>query len=183
MAENPPEIAPVSSDDAGNRDDLAGTISQILDKYLQNNIDGMLPAQVVEFDADTNTVEVKPLIQLLQTDGTLVSRATLFAPVFYYGSGNMSLRFNLAAGDLGWIMANDRDLSNFLDSLEESAPLTLRKHNFSDCSSRLLAESARSRPLRTCSVGSRASRAIRAASSSTTSFQPSIRRRFLTRSS
>jgi hypothetical protein len=124
--------APISSRDLGNDNYLPGLLDQIMSDFLKQRIDDSLPAIVISFDSEKNRVTVQPLIRMLQSDGTEVSRGTLSVPVFSYGTGQMSLRFNLSAGDLGWIKANDRDISLFLQSLKEEGPNTLRRHDFSD---------------------------------------------------
>ncbi len=93
-------IAPISSDsshDLGNRNNLPGLLNQIIKKHMQGQVDNSLPALVVSFDQENNRVEVQPLIRILQSDGSEVSRGTLTVPVFNYGTNKMSLRFNLAA--------------------------------------------------------------------------------------
>lgn len=42
------------------------------------------------------------------------------------------MRFPLRTGDLGWIKANDRDISLFKSTYANSAPNTQRKHSFED---------------------------------------------------
>jgi hypothetical protein len=121
-----------NSRNPANSGSLTGTLREILSKFL-SDVDDMLPARVVAYDRDTNRAQVKPLIGLLLTDETVVDRATLASvPVFNIGSGSALLHFNIRPNDLGWIKANDRDISLYLDSLKESQPNTLRKHDFAD---------------------------------------------------
>lgn len=112
--------------------DLSGALMQILNKYLQNNIDDMIPARVVSYDATLQRVRVQPLVQIMDTAGGLRSREQINVPVYTMGAGNALLRFNIQSDDLGWIKANDRDISLYLESFEESAPNTFRKHSFAD---------------------------------------------------
>jgi hypothetical protein len=42
------------------------------------------------------------------------------------------LSFPIKEGDLGWILANDRDISQFLQSYSAARPQTFRKQNFAD---------------------------------------------------
>ena len=119
----------VNPADAG---DLAGGLRQILKKFLAQSIDDMIPAKVISYDESTNSVRLQPLIQLMATDGALVSRSQLEVPVFTLGGGDALLRFNLKPDDLGWLHANDRDISLFLQSLDEAAPNTVRMHSFDD---------------------------------------------------
>jgi len=122
----------VNSRNPANSGSLAGTFQEILGKFLSGT-DDMLPAKVIAYNRETNRAKVQPLIQLLKTDGTLVTRAQVASiPVFHLGGGGAVLTFNIVPGDLGWIKANDRDISLFLQRLNESAPNTNRKHNFSD---------------------------------------------------
>lgn len=122
----------IPSRDPANDDSMTGLFRQVLDKHLQNT-DDMLPAQVIAFNRQNNTVQVKPMIKVLTTSGQTVSRAQIIGlPVMQIGGGGMVLAFNLKPGDLGWIKANDRDISLFLQSWSEAAPNTLRKHSFSD---------------------------------------------------
>ena len=42
------------------------------------------------------------------------------------------LNFNLKAGNLGWVLASDRDISLFLQSYSQTPPNTARMFSFSD---------------------------------------------------
>lgn len=120
------------SRDPANDDSLLGMARQILDKFLQS-VDDMLPAQVISYDRDVNRATVRPLVRVLTTDGRQVGRAQIASvPVFMFGGGDCVLSFQLNPGDLGWIKANDRDISLFLQAHREAAPNTLRKHTFQD---------------------------------------------------
>ena len=120
------------SRDPANDGTLVGVFNEVLGKFLQN-IDDCLPARVIAFDRATNRVSVQPLVQLLTTNNERVSRGQIQGlPVLQCGGGGFGLFFNLKAGDLGWIKANDRDISLYLQSGDETTPNTLRKHSFSD---------------------------------------------------
>lgn len=115
-----------------NNKSLQGTFTHVLEKFLQG-IDDMIPAKVISFDRETNRATVKPLIMVLKTDGNTQSRAEIASvPVFQYSGGGFVINFPLKKGDLGWLKANDRDISLFKQSYSDAAPNTLRKHNFSD---------------------------------------------------
>lgn len=111
---------------------IAGAFRLILDKFLQKT-DDMLPAQVISYDRTTGFAEVQPLIMMVSTAGEQVSRAPVASvPVLQIGGGGFILSFPIIAGDLGWIKANDRDISNFTANFSEVRPNTARKHSFSD---------------------------------------------------
>lgn len=112
--------------------DLFGTVRLVLTKFLQG-VDDMLPAKVIAYDRATNLACVQPLITMITTTNIVVQRDQLASiPVFQYGAGGFVLSFPVNTGDLGWIKANDRDISNFLKFFAQSQPNTVRKHNFSD---------------------------------------------------
>lgn len=111
---------------------LSGVLSGVMSKFLQN-VDDCLPATVVDYDRDSNTATVKPMVAVLTSEGASVSRAVVASvPVFAYGGGKFVINFPLKPGDLGWIKATDRDISLFKQGMAEAKPNTLRKHSFED---------------------------------------------------
>jgi hypothetical protein len=120
------------SSDPADDDSLAGTLRAAFRKFLQQT-DDCLPARVVSFDRDTNRATVVPCVTVLTTDGRAVNRAQVASvPVLQIGGGGVVLNFNLKPGDLGYIKANDRDVSLFLQGYNTSPPNTLRLHSFQD---------------------------------------------------
>jgi len=120
------------SRDPANDDSLLGMARQVLDKFLQQ-IDDCLPARVVSYDRTANRAMVVPLVKLLTTDNRQVGRAQIASvPVMQFGGNGVALSFDIKAGDLGWIKANDRDISLIMQGYKENAPNTLRKHSFQD---------------------------------------------------
>lgn len=100
---------------------------------LGQQLEDMLPARVVAYDRATNRATVQPIVQMVTTQGARVSRAQIpSVPVFQYGGGGFVISFPLAPGDLGWVKANDRDVSLFLQTLDEAIPNTARTHSFQD---------------------------------------------------
>lgn len=123
---NAPDIDPA------NNESLAGTLQFAFYKLLQN-VNGMLPAQVIAYDRTNNRVQVQLMIAIMTTQGAQVSRPQLASiPVLALGGGDFFINFNLQAGNLGWVLANDRDISLFLQTYKETAPNTGRVKNFAD---------------------------------------------------
>lgn len=123
---NPPDIDPA------NNGSLAGTIQFCFSKLLQN-VNGMLPAKVISYDRKNNRVQVQLLIAVVTTTGAQVSRPQLASiPVLILGGGGFFLSYNLNPGDLGWVIANDRDISLFLQTYSQTSPNTARIKSFSD---------------------------------------------------
>lgn len=118
--------------DPANNNSLVGTIAFAFSKLMQQ-VNGMLPAQVIAYDRTENRVQVQLLITIVGTDGTQTPRPQIASlPVMVMGGGDFTLSFPLKAGDLGWVLANDRDISLFLQNYEQSPPNTQRVKNFSD---------------------------------------------------
>lgn len=126
MSNNNPSVNPA---DNGT---LAGAVTFTFQKMLQN-VNNMLPAQVLSYDRNSNRAKVQLLINIVGTDGSQYPRPELASiPVFVFGGGGFRLSFPLKAGDQGWVIANDRDISNFLSSYKQTTPNTSRVKNFSD---------------------------------------------------
>lgn len=126
MIQSPP------SRNTADNGSLSGAMRLILTKFLQG-VDDMLPAQIISYNRASNIAQVQPLIPFVTTSNTLVNRAqVLSVPVLQIGGGGFVLSFPIVTGDLGWIKANDRDISIFKQTLQSSAPNTQRKHKFSD---------------------------------------------------
>lgn len=113
--------------------DLAALMKDTLSKWLMG-VDDMLPARVVSYDESTGMATVKPIVMLGTTDGTKISRAPIAnIKTLRMGAGGFFIRFPIKPGDLGWIKANDRDISLILQSKGgEDWPNTKRLHSFSD---------------------------------------------------
>jgi len=126
MTDNIPSI------DQSEAEDFTSAFRMIFGKMMQNT-DDMLPARVVSYDRGTNMAVVQPMIMMISTGGDNIQRAHIAeVPVMQYGGGGFLLSFPLQPGNLGWIKANDRDTSIFLQSFDMSIPNTHRVKSFSD---------------------------------------------------
>lgn len=100
---------------------------------MLKDLDDCLPAQVIAFDRGSNRATVRPIIQMVTTSGERVSRAQVASvPVLQLGGGGFVLNFPVKPGDIGYIKANDRDVSLFLQGMAETQPNTKRMHSFED---------------------------------------------------
>ncbi|MDE2100247.1 MAG: hypothetical protein KGL39_23555 [Patescibacteria group bacterium] len=123
--------APPSRNPAEN-DTLTGLLRLVSTKILQQTND-MLPAKVIAYDGTKNIAQVQPLIMLTTTSAQNVQRAQIAAiPVYQASGGGFILKFPISSGDYGWIKANDRDISLFTQTGEQSPPNTYRFHDFAD---------------------------------------------------
>lgn len=122
------------NNDSANEGSLPGGIEAAIRSYFLNHFEGMLPARVVSYDDASNRATIKPLVMMGTTSGGKVSRAQVpNIPVYRFGGGGFFMRFPIKAGDLGWLKANDRDISLiFQRGGLEDWPNTTRLHKFSD---------------------------------------------------
>ncbi len=127
MGNNNPSLRPE------NNGTLSGALNVVMNKFMQS-IDGVMPARVVAYDPGTPAVvQVQPLIKIAGTSGESFSRGQVASvPVCQIGGGGFLLNFSLSAGDIGLLIASDRDISNFMETGQESAPNTFRIKSFSD---------------------------------------------------
>ena len=118
--------------DPANNGTLVGAITFSFNKLMQN-INHMLPSQVLSYDRTSNRVSVQLLINIVDTNGNQYPRPQLASiPVFLFGAGGFSISFPINEGDQGWVLANDRDISLYLQDYEQSQPNTARMMSFSD---------------------------------------------------
>ncbi len=113
-----------------NRDNLSGVILEVL-KNFSLSLENCLPAIVVSHDRVKNTVIVQPAINTILTSGNAQARDNIEIPVHIFGGGGVIISAPLKEGDTGWIIACDRDIALFKQSLTISNPNTYMTHKFS----------------------------------------------------
>jgi len=94
----------------------------------------MLPAKVLAYNRTTNRAQLQIMVPMVTTGNQVQQRATIASvPVMQLGGGGFVVSFPISVGDIGWIKANDRDISIFKSTLNNaSGPPTQRLHKFSD---------------------------------------------------
>lgn len=95
-------------------------------KSMLMDLNGCIPAQVEEYDHVRNVATVRPMIMITALnpkggDHIRTPRPVLpDTPVMSFGAGGFHLHFPLKKGDLGWLYANDRDITLFLQNLAQA---------------------------------------------------------------
>lgn len=108
-------------------------VLEFLQKKILSRIEKVAPAQVVEYDRTTNRATLQILPYELTTDGDKLTRPQLVnIPILTLSGGGFWFGFPVAIGDIGWIVACDRDISVFKQQLAEYSPNTYRKHKYDD---------------------------------------------------
>ena len=113
-----------------NANSLSGVIAEVL-KNFGLSLENSMPAIVVSYDRANNIAEVQPAINSVLTDGNAQQRDTIKLPVHLYGGNGVVISCPLKKGDTGFIIAGDRDISLFKQSLKVSNPNTYRTHKLS----------------------------------------------------
>lgn len=127
-----PNIAPPSRNPTVDGH-LKTVLRFVFNKMLQSTVDDMLPAMVIAYNRTTNMATVQPLISMVSTLNDIVPRGQIAqVPVLQLGGGGFVLNFPIAPDDLGWIKANDRDISLFTQFWRMVTPNTGRLHSFED---------------------------------------------------
>lgn len=105
----------------------------MLMEKLSASIDCVIPGIVQSYDKATNRATVKPAITGVASQGQKISKEALTnIPVLQLSGGGVRMSFPIKAGDTGWLVACDRNISIFKQNLTESAPNDYRKHKFED---------------------------------------------------
>jgi len=105
-----------------NDDDLTGILQQSF-MYFMKKCDGVLPGKVLAYDRESNTAQIQVMINKVGTSGEIIPGKQLpNIPVMTMGGGNFVMNFALKAGDLGYVVAMDRNISAFLKSLKAASP-------------------------------------------------------------
>lgn len=114
----------------------SGSLKGVLDAYFKTKLmemDGMMPCSVVSYNEAGKSVTVQIMMQMQDTDGAAINRATISnVAVGTLSAGGFLIHVPIKAGDKGWIKANDCDISLYKQSLSEAIPNTIRIKSFSD---------------------------------------------------
>jgi hypothetical protein len=119
----------ISSENPADNGTLEGLNDFLQDKmYL--HLEKVIPGIVQSYDNATNTATIKPAITGVATQGAKVPKDILTnIPVLQLGG---IIKFPVAVGMTGWLIACDRDISIFKSIKQETAPNTPRKHKYQD---------------------------------------------------
>jgi hypothetical protein len=121
----------IPSADPASSGTLTGLLETAFKKTLQK-LEGQLPCEVLSYDRSSNRATVRPLLDVVHMSGQLTSRGQYASiPVLALGGGGYTVTFPLVRGDKGWIEASDRDISLFLQAMDNAPPGSFRMHVFS----------------------------------------------------
>lgn len=108
----------------------SGFYKFLIKKILQK-IEKVAPAKIISYDRVKNRATVQILNQAITSEGEKLTRKPLDnIPVLMLAGGGFSLSFPIKKGDLGWIVAADRDISVFKQVLKLFAPATYQLHRY-----------------------------------------------------
>lgn len=115
------------------------SVLRFVKRAIEMDIECMLPCRIISYDRARNVAAVRPQIVVTKrnpTGGALERTPRVDIPdipVLSLGAGGFHINFPIKAGDLGWIWAADRDITLFLQNLQETHAATEgASHKFSD---------------------------------------------------
>lgn len=104
-----------------------GSLSQLLDfvwKQWRKEIYTCMPGVVKEYDAETRRATVQPLLRMVATDGTPISRVEIEdVPVIQPSGGGYAIHVPLKEDDDVLIVYAMRDIGEFKETYLESTPI------------------------------------------------------------
>lgn len=120
----------------GNYDYINATPEVATEAQIQQaqlNIHTALPASVVSFNPQNQTVTLAVQVKQILTEGKTVQIPPLVdVPVSYPRGGGFAVTFPLSAGDEGIAIFSERCIDGWWQSGRASEPLDFRLHDFSD---------------------------------------------------
>lgn len=113
-----------------NNESLAGTLKFSFQKMMKG-LNTVMPAKVIAYDRNANRASVQVQINAVSTNYQQVPAPQIASvPVLLLGGGGFMISFPLQPGDLGWLIATDRDISLFLQNYQAAAPGVFLIRNF-----------------------------------------------------
>lgn len=117
-------------------DDLFAGLNQIITQYLDNYVYTIIPCEVVELQTNNAFVNVKPVLQHIDTVGNVlpITNDDIFynIPMLTLFGNKCEISFLVEAGDKGLLLANKYDISNYKKERKASPIASPRKFSFSD---------------------------------------------------
>lgn len=113
---NQPNISPPNS----------GTLQGVFNSAFFASMKALntcMPAKIINYDRASNRAQVQVMINTVMTNNQQIAGIQVSSiPVMISGGGGFMINLPLQSGDLGWIIATDRDMSLFLQNYDASAP-------------------------------------------------------------
>lgn len=110
----------------------AGMYNFLINKTLQK-IEKVTPAQIISYNRMDNRAVVQILGQNITSTGEKLPMQLIpNIPVLMLSGGGFTISLPVKAGDIGWIVTADRDISVFKNLLAVFTPNTYRKHKYED---------------------------------------------------
>lgn len=97
---------------SGSDENITGSTISMLDAIMRvesMKIETCIPAVIMEYDRKTHLAIVKPLVNMLSSDGEELERDSIEVPVRRIQHGAFIADFPIYRGDTGWLIASDRN--------------------------------------------------------------------------
>lgn len=120
----------IPSYNPADKQSLAGCL-HIFANYLLNLMECCQPCIVESVDYATNTVVVRPAINISTTVGEYVQREVIKLTAWRFAAGGYLIHYPIKKGDTGWMIAADKDTSLFKQEKAVADPNTNLTHQYS----------------------------------------------------
>lgn len=100
---------------------------------FMSRVAGSIPVVVRGVNASAGTVDIQPLVNLIDGESNTMQHGTIYGcPYYRMQAGNSAIIIDPVVGDNGIAIFADRDISNVIATHGVSAPGSSRMHDMSD---------------------------------------------------
>ena len=109
---------------------LESSIMSIFDSF-KARLEVCIPAIVESANRENNTVVVNIAPNIIKANGDNIKRASIELPILIASGGGFMINFPIKEGDVGWIIAGDRDTTGYRkDNSKQYDLLSLGTHSY-----------------------------------------------------
>lgn len=107
------------------------SVKNFLEDELLKIIEKIIPARIISYDKNTNRCSCRITICDEDNNNEVITPPELIdIPVFNYGNSNFGLKFKIEEGDLGYLLACDKDITKFKKDYIPSSPEKFIRHRY-----------------------------------------------------
>jgi hypothetical protein len=126
------EFIEIETTDSAESPTLA-EVMRALSKNISGQINVAVPAKVINYNKDTQTVDARPVFQLKYLDGSIQDPPVIYSiPVLFPRANNAFISFPIRNGDNVFLIFADKSIDKWMTSGEVNYPDDVRKHDISD---------------------------------------------------
>lgn len=110
--------------------EFSSSLSTILDVF-KAQMEVCIPAIVIDVDREKNIVKVEYAPNIKLSTGEDIKRGVIEVPILVASGGGFMVNFPISKGDVGWVIAGDRDTTNYReDNSKQYNLFSLETHQY-----------------------------------------------------